>query len=86
MSFIKNIAATEKDLNKIILTVFAFIFSGYVTARSLIPGVGFTLISIIWLLYSSPFYFHKKIISITSKNFFVLLFPALFLQMLYLSQ
>ena len=70
----------DRDINNIVLIVFAFLFSGYVTARSIVPGVGFTLLAILWLLYGLPFYYHKKIIFVNDTNFFVLLF--LFLVMI----
>ena len=58
----------EKDLKKTILMAFASVFSGYVTARSLLPGVGFTLLAISWLVFCLPFYYQNKIISINKKN------------------
>jgi hypothetical protein len=63
-----------QNYNKPILLVFAFIFSGFVTSRSIIPGLSFSLFSIVWLLYSSPFYFHKKLITVDDKNIFILFF------------
>ena len=73
-SNIQKILSTRKSINNIILIIFAIFMSGYVTARSIIPGVGFTLVAVFWLVYCFPFYYQKKLLTINSSNFFVMLF------------
>jgi hypothetical protein len=60
--------------HKYILLVFAFIFTFFATSRSIIPGLSFSAIAILWLLYNFPFYYHKKIILYDDKNTIILLF------------
>ena len=57
-----------------ILIVFSFFFSGFVTSRSIVPGISFPLISIVWLIFCLPFYYQRKILPINSTVFSVILF------------
>tara|TARA_Y100001935_G_scaffold105507_1_gene87462 strand:+ start:1357 stop:2604 length:1248 start_codon:yes stop_codon:yes gene_type:complete len=57
-----------------ILIVFAILFSGFVTSRSLIPGISFPMMSILWLVFCLPLFYQKKILSINSTAFSVILF------------
>ena len=74
-----NFLRFKKSPTNNILLIFAFIFSGFVTSRSLIPGLSFALLSIAWLIFCLPFYYHRKIIPVNPISFTVIFFTFIVL-------
>jgi len=63
-----------KHKNDYILLVFAFIFTFFATSRSIIPEFSFSVLAILWLLYTFPFYYNKNFMDKNIINFTILIF------------